>query len=162
VKIIKLTQGKFTKVDDCDYEAAVSYGSWYSKKKDCGEFYAVSGSSNKSNFMLHLFIASRFLDVAEGMFVDHINHDTLDNTRANLRLCTHSQNMFNRRKLKITTSKYKGVSWYKPRSLWVVKIQANKIPRHVGYFQDEREAAKAYNTAAVKLFGDRACLNVIE
>ncbi len=93
--------------------------------------------------------------------IDHINHNGLDNQRSNLRICSLAENQANRQKIKQGHSIYKGVTKNR-NSGWMVKIQANGIPKYVGVFTDEEEAALAYNEAAIKLFGEFANLNVIK
>ena len=98
---------------------------------------------------------------ASGLVVDHINHNTLDNRRKNLRLCTWAQNNQNRRpsKRKNKLSKYKGVSFYKKSKLYRALIWCNKKQYFLGYFKDETDAAKAYDKKARELFGEFAYLN---
>ncbi len=93
--------------------------------------------------------------------VDHINHNQFDNTNENLRIATKSQNNANRRKKSNTSSKYKGVSWKAYRDYWEVCIKVKGQYIYLGHFKDEIEAAKAYNVAALKYFGEFALLNVI-
>ena len=91
--------------------------------------------------------------------VDHINGNRLDNRKENLRLVTPQQNNMNRKPLKNSTSKYKGVFWDKNRNKWLVLIMIGDKSRYLGRYQDEREAALAYDKAAKKLFGEYAYLN---
>jgi len=100
------------------------------------------------------------MKAGDGDFCDHINHNGLDNRKANLRLATRSQNAWNRQKAKIKSrSKYKGVSWYNRGKRWSVRIQVNRKQKFLGIFEDEIEAAKAYDRAARKYFGEFAELN---
>jgi hypothetical protein len=89
--------------------------------------------------------------------VDHINGDTLDNRRANLRVCTKSENNRNRRKLHPTTSRFKGV--YKNTKPWIALIECNGKQFVLGRFASEEEAALAYDKAAKEHFGSFARLN---
>lgn len=95
----------------------------------------------------------------------HIDHKKRDATiNADLRPATASQNNANRAKPKTrdgipTTSKYKGVSWFKRDKKWKVNITVNKKHIYLGVYDSEVEAAKAYNEAAIKFFGEFACLN---
>ena len=101
------------------------------------------------------------LNVRDSTLVDHINHNTLDNRISNLRLCTRTTNAQNQIKKDICTSKYKGVNYRKDRKYWRAYITVNKKTINLGIFKLEIEAANAYNVAAVKYFGEFACLNVI-
>lgn len=92
-------------------------------------------------------------------FVDHINHDTLDNRRTNLRLCSRSQNQANQRKCEGKTSEYKGVYWNRQCSRWQAQIRFKGESHHLGLFLDEVSAAMAYDHAAQALFGDYARVN---
>lgn len=98
--------------------------------------------------------------------VDHINHDTLDNRRQNLRVVTRRQNQANMRKCsKATSSKYKGVSWDKSRNKWMAalgpKVEGKTRRIHLGRFDREEDAALAYNKGASALFGVFAKLNKV-
>jgi len=101
--------------------------------------------------------------VPEGMVVDHINHDGMDNRKANLRAATHSQNLCHRRKHSGTkSSKYKGVHWHKFNKRWAARITFKKKTINLGYFRNEIDAAKAYDRAARKYHGEFASLNFPE
>lgn len=92
--------------------------------------------------------------------VDHINGNTLDNRKENLRICSHRQNVLNREKHKNNTSGYKGVSINKNTSFpWKASIGVNKKRIYLGQFSTAEEAAKAYNEAALKYFGEYARIN---
>jgi hypothetical protein len=96
------------------------------------------------------------------MFVDHVNHDTLDNRRSNLRLCTRIENGRNRRaNVGPQSSEYKGVQWVKADRRWKAQICVDKRPITVGSFGSEIEAAVAYNAAATRYFGEFALLNIL-
>jgi len=103
------------------------------------------------------------LNCPEDKFVDHINHNGLDNRRANLRACTMQQNIWNKRKQRGNySSKYKGVSWNKSEGKWIVRITCKGKQIFVGYYDNEKEAAKAYDDKAKELFGEYAALNLKE
>jgi hypothetical protein len=92
---------------------------------------------------------------------DHINRDGLDNRWRNLRNCTKAQNNLNRGSERGSTSKYKGVYWHKGMEKWVATIKAGGRRRHLGYFADEGEAARAYDAAARECHGEHAGLNFL-
>ena len=91
---------------------------------------------------------------------DHRNHNGLDNRRENLRDATNAGNRRNTEKQRGDySSQYKGVCWDKSRNKWTVNIQVDRMHKHLGRFTDEIEAAKAYDRAAMKYFGEFALLN---
>lgn len=93
--------------------------------------------------------------------VDHINGNGTDNRRENLRIASHAQNLANRDGWRNSSSKYKGVTFYKRDQKWQAKIAPHGKSIHLGYFEDEMEAAKAYNAAALQHFGAFARLNEV-
>jgi hypothetical protein len=93
--------------------------------------------------------------------VDHINGNGTDNRRENLRVVTHAQNLMNRPGWRKSSSKYKGVTFYKRDQKWQAKICPSGKTMHLGYFDQELDAAKAYNAAAMQHFGKYAVLNEV-
>ena len=150
-KFIPLTQGQFAIVDADDYERLAVHkwylGGW--KRK-----YAQRSSDGKT-IMMHREI----IEVPAGMVCDHINHNTLDNRKCNLRSCTLAQNGYNRLPNKNSSSRYKGVCLNKKRRKWAANIRYQNRLIHISYFDEEEEAAIAYDDMAIKLFGEFACLN---
>ena len=101
--------------------------------------------------------------VPEGLVVDHIangKENRLDNRIANLRLNTRGGNMHNRAKAANASSRYYGVSLVGGR--WQASIMFEGTPHALGYFLREENAARAYNTAAVRFYGDKANLNKLD
>lgn len=95
----------------------------------------------------------------EGLATDHINHNGLDNRKANLRTSNQSQNGGNRRPNRNTTSKYKGVCWCNKTKKWPATIKISKKLHHLGYYTNEDDAADAYDVAAEKYYGEFAFFN---
>ncbi len=116
----------------------------------------------KKTHKLHNLVAKTHIDNPNGYTcVDHIDHDKTNNYVANLRWCSSSQNSMNRSKQSNTTSNYKGVSWHKQGQKWRATIRVDGKLKHIGLFENEVQAAVAYNNAAIQYFADFACLNVI-
>ena len=99
------------------------------------------------------------LDAPPGINVDHINGNTLDNRRVNLRLATQADNLRNLSLKSSNTSGYKGVSYVARRDKYRAYITLNKKAKHLGYFIEPVEAARAYDKAARFFFGEFSCLN---
>jgi HNH endonuclease/AP2 domain len=91
--------------------------------------------------------------------VDHINGNGLDNRRSNLRLATKRQNQQNRQRRINGSSIYKGVSLFKRDGTWKSQINIDGLQKHIGYFKTQEAAARAYDAAALKHFGEFARIN---
>jgi len=99
------------------------------------------------------------LELPDSLLADHVNANGLDNRKANIRPATRSQNTCNTPKYKSSRSKYKGVTWHKQRKKWYARIRIRGRAISLGYFNDQTEAAKAYDNAAKKLHAQFASLN---
>jgi len=153
-KIIILTKNKVAIVDDEDYER-VNQHKWSAYKYNNRNWYATATIKQK-NIRLHRFI----LNLKDGEEADHINNDGLDNRKCNLRICSRSENLMNKRKPSHgETSKFKGVSWNNLYKKWQVYIKVNGKNKFLGNFKKETEAAQKYNEAAIKYYGEFACIN---
>ncbi len=97
-------------------------------------------------------------EIPEGYEIDHINRNPSDNRLCNLRLATKSQNSANVRSIG-KTSQFRGVSWYKEIGKWQVSVGKNRKVWCIGYFENEVDAAKAYDAKATELHGEFANLN---
>ena len=128
---------------------------WYAKRCE-RRFYAERWYKNR-NVKMH----QEIMGTVEGKVIDHINHNGLDNRKANLRFVTAQQNTWNKRKQKGSySSRYKGVHWVKCEKNWRAVITCNKKVIYLGRFDDEEAAAKAYDEKAKELFGEYASLNL--
>ncbi len=155
---IPLTQGKYAIVDSKDFERLNKY-KWHAVKSK-NTFYAVRRIHIGKNKWKHIKMHREILNPPDHLYVDHINHDGLDNRKANLRTATPSQNSYNRIHFtKNPSSKYKGVSWKKRTKKWNVQISHNGERKTIGSFDNEIEAAKAYDQAARKYHKEFAVLN---
>lgn len=158
---IPLTQGRYAIVDPERYEEIARY-KWYSMFNG-RNFYAIrivkirrNGRVIRKNLAMHRVI----MGTEEGKVIDHINHNSLDNRLANLRAASFQQNTWNQRKQRGNcSSKYKGVIWAKENKKWRAQLTFKSRPVFIGYFDDEQEAAMAYDARAKELFGEYACLN---
>lgn len=145
-------------VDDEDYDNLMR---WNWSVEHGNIIYAVRARrKNEKNvtstsIRMHRYLMG--LDT-EGMKVDHIDHNGLNNQRGNLRLATSLQNSFNRRTF--GKSKYLGVSWHKRTEKWMAYINRYKKMIHLGYFLIEEDAARARDKKALELHGEFAHLNL--
>jgi len=155
---VELTQGKVALVDDEDLEW-LSQWKWHAHQGG-GTFYAARHTPRdpKTGEQSTVYMHRVVLDAELGTQVDHINANGLDNQRANLRLCSNAQNHMNQRK-RYGTSQWKGVSWQKQHAKWRADIKLNGKKIHLGYSNDEADAARAYDDRARVLFGQYARLN---
>ena len=156
---IPLTRGKFAIVDPEDYPRLAKY-KWHLAKSPYGS-YAVRWKRIKAkNTRKRIWMHREIIHVPANLLCDHINRDSLDNRKANLRPATVSQNLCNRSKTKSKTrSKYKGLEWDRIQRKWKARIQVNNKKIYLGSFTSETAAAKAYDSAAKKYHREFANLN---
>jgi len=149
-------------IDECDADQVLRY-KWARTGKDKLNLVCSALKREDRNIaFLHRFI----MRPQVGEVVDHINGDKLDNRRANLRVCTLTENNRNKRVWPNKKSGYKGVFpvSYVPKKpgksrSWQALIMANRKLHYLGCFPSEVEAACAYDAAARELHGEFASLN---
>ena len=150
MKILILTNGKPCQVSDEDYDNLSQY-SWSSTSKGYPYRYFGCIDGKQKNVYMH----RELLNATKGITVDHIDNNPLNNTRENLRLATYAENLANTGKQKNNTSGYKGVAYNKINNNWRAMIR----DKYLGSFNTPREAAAAYNKAAIDLYGEFAGIN---
>ena len=152
------TQGKYAIVDPEDFER-LNRHKWYVATRS-NTFYAIRAAGSRRN-RRNIWMHREIINPPDHLVVDHINHNGLDNRKANLRPATRAQNNYNRLiiKRKDSSSRYKGVTWKKENRKWLAQIHFKGEYIFLGYFKDEIQAAKAYDQAAKKYYGQFACLN---
>ena len=146
-------------IDGEDFDLIKDY-TWHITKNNYVQTNIKSNKSEKR--YVHYGIHRLIMNCPDGMVVDHINHNALDNRKENLRICTESENNRNRRKINMEKfSIYKGVYWQNRRKKYRSSIMCNGKFIHIGCFNTEEEAALAYNIKASELFGKYALLNIV-
>jgi hypothetical protein len=160
-KNIPLTKGYVAIVDDEDYEW-LSQMSWCAREDDRGYVYAYRHGKRKDGSTETILMHRLITGAKKGEEIDHDNHNTLDNQRGNLKLGNHQQNSFNQRTRLNKGSHFKGTSLkhdiHRTKN-WRAYIVINGKQISLGVFSAEEEAARAYDAAALKYFGERAHLN---
>ncbi len=154
---IPLSQNKFALIDDEDL-GVVSLFKWCVRKRD-NILYAhtwINLNGKDTSLKMHRLI----MNAKPDKDLDHKDGDGLNNQKHNLRFCTVAQNAMNKFGNKNSSSQYKGVSWSKRNKNWVASIQTNHKSIYLGSFKSEIEAAQAYDTKAIELFGEFAKINL--
>lgn len=140
-------------VDDADFEDLNKHR--WSVAKDGNVFYA-RRQSNMDNKLATLFMHTQITKTQQGMQVDHIDGNGLNNQRDNLRVCTSADNQKNRGKNSNNTSGFKGVSLHKGDNKWQARIRVNRKLILIGMFPTPELASEAYIEACRKYHGEFA------
>lgn len=140
MKKVPVNNGKyFALVDDEDYEEISKY-KWYvagSKKSyACRQFQL-------KRVKHYVYMHRQIMGEPNGMVVDHINGDTLDNRKENLRPCTIAQNMINSKLAKSNSTGEKCVYFHKLKNKWYVRTRVCGKDTFRGYFEKKEEAVVA-------------------
>lgn len=151
--VIPLTRGKTATADLLDLQL-VEARTWHAQLRSDGKGWYAADAHGEP---MHRVIMGLGKD--DPQKVDHIDGDGLNNRRANLRTATHAQNMANRTS-RFGSSRYKGVSWNKKAERWSAVLRFQDRSYYLGCFDDEEDAARAYDAKAVELHGEYALLNL--
>lgn len=156
MKEIQLTRGYIALVDEDVFEDLNKY-KWCALVTGKSNYVCAQGYINKKRVYMHRYIMGL---TDPKIYCDHIDMNTLNNTKANLRICTPAQNRYNTVSRINAESKYKGVT--KHGNKWKAQIAAEGKVVYLGLFKTELDAAKAYNEQAEILHGNYARLNILE
>ena len=153
VRSIALLNGGTTIVDDADFEAVCQFP-WRRNSKGYAMFSYTENGKRRETYLHRMIMRAR-----PGEVVDHLNHDRLMNTRANLRCCTVQENLrYRRRFANNRLSGFKGVTFWHGK--WVARIYVNDRAVRLGVYEDLKTAAMAYDVAARLLFHGFAVFNL--
>jgi hypothetical protein len=147
-KQIKLTKGKYTIVDNWNFEW-LNQHKWFAKKNGT-KWYAMR---KPGPHPMHKEILN--LRIGDNIIIDHINQNSLDNREHNLRIANNSINAQNKKLLNKTG--FRGLTW--KNNKWQVEIGFNRRKVYIGRFNNVVDAAKAYDKKAKELFGKFAATN---
>lgn len=139
-------------IDTEDLPLLESYtGAWVVKKDESRGYYAMTSKGQS----MHRLI----MDAPRNLVVDHINHNTIDNRKSQLRLSTARDNARNRKGAsKLNKSGIRGVGWCPNLGKWRAVIYVNGRNTHLGYYEDKYEAGRVSTKARLHYFGS-ACVN---
>jgi len=160
MKEIVLTNGSVALIDDEDFDKISKYKWTEHKEGTKQKSYAISSVRDESGKYKQIRMHRLVLGISDPKLkIDHANGKTLDNTKSNIRVASNSQNGSNLDALVSTnTSGFRGVGLASGKARrvkpWCAKIRVNGKLVHLGYFASAQEAAKAYDAAAKKHFGE--------
>jgi hypothetical protein len=159
-KYIPLTRGYFALVDVYDYDS-LSRFNWYVLISDKMK-YAFRSGQKRLGESGEIGMHQQILRLTDGRLPDHRNGNGLDNRRSNLRPATHAQNLCNRGKPETNSSGFKGVCRVRGKEKWQASIKTGQSCKFLGHFDTAEEAARAYDSAALRYHGEFAHINFPE
>ena len=148
---IKLTQNKYTLVDDKDFEWLKKIDWRYSINGYAFKSYYIGGG-RKNTKVKTIYMHRLINDTPKGIGTDHINRNKLDNRRSNLRTATQAQNLRNLSIRRDNTSGFSGVCWHKDSKKWWSRIQNKGKTISLGLFFSIYEAISARKQAEIKYY----------
>lgn len=137
MKYIQLNKGLKTMVDDEDFEALSRY-KWFAQWN--GTDYRAKRMSRHNGRRIQIQMYNQIMKPAKGFEVDHINRDTLDNRKSNLRIVTRSQNQKNKGIQKNNKTGMTGVYWVEKTKRWLVRMKIEGKNTYFGSFVDKQDA----------------------
>lgn len=163
MKKIDISTGKYPNTfalgDEEDYER-INKHKWYVTKSG-NNLYATRDIRQKK-YLVTLYMPREIMRYVGAKDIDHKNHNSLDNQKDNLRLCTHQQNMMNSSISVRNKSGYKGVSYREETRKWRARITKELMTFTIGHYDTKEKAAYAYNEVAKVMHGEYAHLNIIK
>jgi hypothetical protein len=156
---IPLTRGHVAIIDEADREIVSPY-KWHASVHDQRIIYAATHAKTRKLGNSHTTMHRMIAGSPQGMFVDHIDGNTLNNSRSNLRVCTPAENARNRRvKMQNASSRFKGVYFCKFVKKWTAHVTRDGKHIRIGFFATDTEAALAYDAASIQVYGKFAATN---
>lgn len=164
-KLVELSRGMWALVDEA-FPVQYKYSYCPPGHRRTGYAFRTVHGDKVENRKLHHDVREWELGrtVPSSEQVDHINNNGLDNRASNLRFVENSLSVHSRPKSRghrgsPCSSRYKGVYWASDRGKWRAYIMRNRVQTWLGQYDTEEEAARAYNEAATRLYGEYADVN---
>jgi hypothetical protein len=154
--LIPLTKGQFAIIDAADLPLVAGYN-WHACRKGSTWYAQRPDTTTLPGRYLHVKMHHAIRGTSA--MTDHVDRNGLNNRRSNLRPASSSQNVANTKMRHDNTSGFRGVVWDRRKQKWEARLHVQKRKRFLGYFADVRDAARAYDTAALEAFGEFASLN---